>query len=243
MKRVIIILAVATLFAMNSNAQSRDTLFTQCISGADTVLKSSVSGVKWTSVGNVIDVCDSCDSVIVYPNSPTSLLIGTITVGSTTITYYIHVVNYSSIHILPVDTTGNCNVEFATDVSGSFLGRWSGLNGYTISGNHYLVNSGAGSGYIYAEANCGVKLDSAYYHDCSTDTIPTGINDITENNVSIYPNPFTDKFTITPQIPFQLFDMLGKLVYDTKDKEFPADLPKGCYILKSSAFNKIIVKQ
>lgn len=253
MKKSTILLAFyAMLISANSYGQSLnpplvDTIFTQCISGQDTVLRilpenvqSSVTAQRWQDQNGVICYCDS---VVIPKTSGSNIYSYFFTINSVNGNVTRYVINQPA-QISVVDTTSNCTIEF-TSVPHLSYAVWSGVSGYTTNTDNYVITSGQPSGYIYLSLECGVKLDSIHYNGCSTDTTPvtTGVEDINKDEISIYPNPFSDKITITPSFPYQMFDVLGKLVYDSKEKEFPSDLPKGCYVLKSPAFNKIVVKQ
>lgn len=69
------------------------------------------------------------------------------------------------------------------------------------------------------------KVD--YYHYC---TNASGIEEHSlEKSIFVYPNPFTDKLIIEPNIPYQMFDMVGREV----DKNKLSTLPIGTYVLKT----------
>lgn len=66
-----------------------------------------------------------------------------------------------------------------------------------------------------------------YYHYCLNNT---GIaDDITTPTVIAYPNPFVDKLTVAHDQTYELYDLLGKQVDESKLRA----LPSGTYILKT----------
>lgn len=64
--------------------------------------------------------------------------------------------------------------------------------------------------------------------------VTTGINEIENDNISAYPNPFTDKLAITPNTAYKLFDLVGREVYNSENKTNLSQLPVGTYILKTA---------
>lgn len=66
----------------------------------------------------------------------------------------------------------------------------------------------------------------------------SSIESISKGKVSVYPNPFTDKLVIEPNVPYQLFDMIGREV----DKDNLVELPVGVYILKTTVGSTRISK-
>lgn len=75
-----------------------------------------------------------------------------------------------------------------------------------------------------------------HYHTC---TGTSGIENLSEKIVSVYPNPFTDKLTIEPNISYQLFDLIGREM----DKTSLPVLPVGTYILKTEFGAIRVVKE
>lgn len=66
----------------------------------------------------------------------------------------------------------------------------------------------------------------------------SGIGNISKDKVSVYPNPFTNKLNVEPNVPYELFDMLGRQV----DKDNLVELPLGTYIIKTAVGSTRITK-
>jgi hypothetical protein len=72
----------------------------------------------------------------------------------------------------------------------------------------------------------------------------SGINEVKENRgASVYPNPFTDKLTIVPNMPYTIYDMLGREVYCSESKASLSQLPFGAYTLKTIYGSTRIIKE
>jgi Secretion system C-terminal sorting domain len=82
------------------------------------------------------------------------------------------------------------------------------------------------------------------------DFLITSINDIQKEDLSVYPNPFTDNITLTlntaNQVSVTLFDVKGRMVLNQnatpKNKQIQLDLIKyklnsGLYLLKVTSEN------
>lgn len=92
---------------------------------------------------------------------------------------------------------------------------------------------------------------SAYPNGVECNLIPTGIDELNlQNEIQIFPNPSTGIINISnlPDRPLklQLFNMLGKLVYETQIQAINYSLnldfmPRGIYLLKVNDKNKSIV--
>ena len=103
---------------------------------------------------------------------------------------------------------------------------------------------------VYVAINC-VSSDAFIFmvDDISINTATTGINTISENNVSIYPNPTTGVLNIAGVDNFnqiQVLDINGKIVNTIEDYTKTIDvsnLTKGNYIIKIVTDNSVITKR
>lgn len=82
------------------------------------------------------------------------------------------------------------------------------------------------------------------YFDCSvafvgsSGDIWSSMKEVSEKQVSVYPNPFSDKLTIEPNVSYQLFDLVGREI----NRNNLSELPVGVYILKTERGSTRVVK-
>lgn len=114
----------------------------------------------------------------------------------------------------------------------NFGQKWDGSQWINYSYDSVINTNSFGytTRFLYEKWNGSAFVNSGktdYFYNCSN---VSGIEEhLTERNVAIYPNPFTTKLTIEPNIPYQLFDLSGREV----DKSNLSSLPVGTYILKT----------
>lgn len=71
----------------------------------------------------------------------------------------------------------------------------------------------------------------------------TGVNNIENFKFSVYPNPFADKLNVEPNVPYKLFDLVGREVYDSESKANLSQLSMGTYIFQSgNTYVKVLKK-
>jgi hypothetical protein len=108
-----------------------------------------------------------------------------------------------------------------------------------------------GGAYEYWNINSGV-LTIGQYNGTPAICNPVGITNLNEENeICIYPNPATDRITISSVIPFQnssikLYNILGQIVHKKPHSNGnqiyldASDLSKGTYILEIKQKDNII---
>jgi hypothetical protein len=130
-------------------------------------------------------------------------------------------------------------VEGIGDIDhGAFI---SGLDFY---GNvEYLYNFG---GSLLLE--CFQEPSHIPFGTCYNGPCNTGIGEISGNNVSIYPNPSTGKFTINATGNISIYNLLGEKIFSQKliSEQNEIDLsshPKGVYFAQIATEGRTVTKK
>ncbi len=101
------------------------------------------------------------------------------------------------------------------------------------------------NGYLFAGTYSGVWM---------APLSNLGLNEITENNIAVYPNPNTGKFQVaSPKFQIQsleIYNTLGEKVYSMSVTGYSspvtvniADKPSGIYVVKITTVNGIAIKE
>ena len=86
-------------------------------------------------------------------------------------------------------------------------------------------------------------LGSGFYRSNGDIGSSTGIqNVVKEATFNVYPNPFTDKLTISPQVDYAMFDLTGKQVYVSTMENDLSKLAAGTYVLQTGKESIRVVK-
>ena len=124
------------------------------------------------------------------------------------------------------------------DTNAELIGGYSGTTspGFVEASNNALTLKFHSDG---ATVRSGWKAD----WNCS----PVNIENISENNMKVYPNPANTFCTVSGIIPdkAQIIDINGKLLkqYNYENTLKVSDLPNGIYFLKIISGNKIYIKK
>lgn len=131
---------------------------------------------------------------------------------------------------------------------------------YIVSNWQWVNTSGLGVAdslrfYLFSSDNgsFGMNTPAFFAIDNVTTSQQVGINELTYlNNLSIYPNPFENKFTIKNtdklKLSYEIFSMNGKLISADAIGELEneinlSDLQEGIYFIKLTHNGKSIVKK
>lgn len=182
-----------------------------------------------------------------YSNSPVTVTkMNYINVGggcgnSYTVTFNVTDENSNPVPNAQITVSGYSPIT--TDANGqASISLYNGNYNYTVTADTYQDYSGS---FTVSDADQTI--------DVTLTALPASINDLSNANISIYPNPNTGTFTVkSPEnVDITIFDITGKTVYqNTNIKEANIDLSKnqkGLYIIqlknnKISVNSKIIIK-
>jgi len=169
------------------------------------------------------------------------------------------------------------DISYSATLNTGGLVPLGGNIGHTVnnssSGSSYTLNyftdtiSGASGSYATTKPgyiHSGYKITDSY--GCSSDStaynlfqvdMPVGVKELLNEEVNIFPNPFTDQFTIETEnivgANIRLYNLYGSLVYQSngsiisnKTITVPGNIPKGTYILQvigeKNGFSRRITK-
>ena len=240
-----------------ANAITIDTI--KGIIGCDTIVKQFITVNKSSAATIVIEGCDSVlalDGNFYHQNSTIKTTIKNTHNCDSVITQNI-VVNHKpvskSIRGDIVINDVQVNHYYGTDLQNGLQYQWKLTNGNIISGQgtnlaevQWLSN---GTGIL----TCIVYDNQLNCSDSSmlSVTISTGINDIKNSNIKIYPNPTNNIINIeglnkNENNTIQIFDVQGKLVITKTINEKGtidiSELNKGVYLIKIGEVAQRIVK-
>lgn len=115
----------------------------------------------------------------------------------------------------------------------SFTFTGSACSGTNPAGNGSIFGAGGGGGNGAGSApgtGSGGAVEIFWY-------ATTGINELSYNNVSVFPNPFTDKIFVQnmERENYELSNSFGQVIYSGKNIEAQdfSNLPNGIYFLKT----------
>ena len=155
--------------------------------------------------------------------------------------------------IFPTKNPSICLVSLSQNYD-SLL--WTTASGQSSNNNSDVCFTG------YSSVSETDTVTLVAYNSCANDTftlVLSPVDDIEEyfiSQIKVYPNPFTEKITITSQVElniWELSDIAGKVIYKGEFKDnlteiSTASLSKGSYLLKiyskkGSVINKPVIKR
>jgi hypothetical protein len=227
--------------------------------GCDTIIKQFITVNKSSSTILNLEACDSVlalDGKYYHQNTTLKTTIANASNCDSIITENINVIKTPKPKVIRGDVIiidNEPTYYYGTDLQMDVQYMWKAINGNILSGQgtnlvevKWLSN---GAGIL----NCIVYDNQMKCSDSSNLTINvfTGINDIKNSNIKIYPNPTNNIINIegltkNENNTIQIFDVQGKLVITKTINEKGTidltELNKGVYVIKIEELAQRIVK-
>lgn len=120
---------------------------------------------------------------------------------------------------------------------------------WNLTSGSWSYNTNSAYGYFMQDYMSEIQTDfwsatTSSWHkfslrdDTFTACVTSGISEIYEKRLRVFPNPFTDKISIEPQMQYQIFDLVGRQV----DESRLSALPAGAYVLKTDKGSVRVIK-
>ena len=258
----------------NSNGCSNTATFLLTVNPLPTVdllLQSSVSQICKEQINTIVDLSANVSGVWSGPGvSDNNTFDAYLVPAGKNVVTFVHTDNNgctkTATETVVVDSipiiTGSILAMDSTNGSQSLTvhGFFTGALIVNIGDSFYIASEQRRTTAIFENiiANNGNKVVFKYEGDgCFTDPIiighgTVGINELKNENgvISIYPNPCTDKISISTSesnVKYQIFSMTGQIVkigmVNGGEEIDISNLPKNLYVLKSEFGNAKFIKQ